>query len=98
MHGQLAHLAEMSRRPNITVEVVPYGAGAHSGLLGAFALAQFENAPAIVYLETAAGGQIAEAPATVAQVMLTFDTLRSESLPRGISRDLIMKVAEEKWT
>jgi transcriptional regulator with XRE-family HTH domain len=98
MRGQLAHLAEMSRRPNITVEVVPYGAGAHSGLLGAFALAQFENAPAIVYLETAAGGQIAEAPGTVAQVMLTFDTLRSESLPRGISRDLIMKVAEEKWT
>jgi hypothetical protein len=34
----------------------------------------------------------------VSQVMLTFDTLRSESLPRGVSRDLIMKVAEETWT
>jgi hypothetical protein len=51
-----------------------------------------------VYLETAAGGQIAEDADMVAQVMLTFDTLRSEALPRGISRDLIMKVAEEKWT
>jgi transcriptional regulator with XRE-family HTH domain len=98
MHGQLMRLAEVSRRPNITVEVVPYGAGAHSGLLGAFVVAEFEDAPAIVYLETAAGGQIAEAPRTVAEVMLTFDTLRSESLPRGASRDLIMKVAEEKWT
>jgi hypothetical protein len=98
MHDQLLHLAEMSRRPNITVEVVPYGAGAHSGLLGAFVIAEFEDAPAIVYLETAAGGQIAEGADTVTQVMLTFDTLRSEGLPRGISRDLITKVAEEIWT
>lgn len=98
MHGQLTQLAEASRRPNISVEVVPFSAGAHSGLLGAFVLAEFEDAPAIVYLETAAGGQLAEAPSTLAQVMLTFDTLRSESLPRGVSRDLIMRVAEEKWT
>ena len=98
MNGQLLHLAEMARRPNITVEVVPYSAGAHGGLLGAFVIAEFEDAPAIVYLETAAGGQIAEEPSMVAQVMLSFDTLRSEGLPRGASRDLIMKVAEQKWT
>ena len=98
MKGQLLHLAEMSRRPNVTVEVVPYSAGAHGGLLGAFVIAEFEDAPAIVYLETAAEGQIAEEPSMVAQVMLTFDTLRSEGLPRGASRDLIMKVAEERWT
>lgn len=98
MRGQLLHLAQMSRRPNVTVEVVPYSAGAHSGLLGAFAVAEFEDAPAIVYLETAAEGQVAEEPSMVAQVMLTFDSLRSEGLPRGASRDLIMKVAEERWT
>jgi transcriptional regulator with XRE-family HTH domain len=97
MHDQLLHLAEASRRPNITVEVVPYAAGAHGGLLGAFVVAEFEDAPAIVYLETAAGGQIVEGASTVAEVMLVFDTLRSEGLPRSTSRDLIMKVAE-KWT
>ncbi len=98
MKGQPLHLAEMSRRPNIALEVVPYSTGAHGGLLGAFVIAEFEDAPAIVYLETAAGGQIAEDPSMVAQVRLSFDTLRSEGLPRGASRDLIMKVAEEKWT
>ena len=61
-------------------------------------VAEFEDAPAIVYLETAAGGQIAEEPSMVAQVMLSFDTLRSEGLPHRASRDLIMKVAEQKWT
>ena len=70
----------------------------HGGLLGAFVIAEFEDAPAIVYLETASGGQIAEEPSIAAQVMLTFDTLRSEGLPRGASVDMIMKVAEEKWT
>jgi Domain of unknown function (DUF5753) len=98
MHGQLTQLADFSGRSNITVEIVPYGAGAHSGLLGAFVIAEFEDAPAIVYLETAAGGQIAEGADVVAQVKLTFDTLRSESLTHRASRDMIMKVAEEKWT
>jgi hypothetical protein len=97
MHDQLLHLAEMSRRPNITVEVVPYSAGAHSGLLGAFVIADFDDAAAIAYLETAAEGQTVEESSVVAKVALTFDTLRSEALPRGASRDLITKVAEERW-
>jgi len=31
----------------------------------------------------------------MAKIILTFDTLRSEVLPRGASRDLIMRVPEE---
>ena len=97
MHDQCVHLAELSERPNVTVEVIPYTAGAHSGLLGAFAIAEFADTPAVAYLESA-GGQIAEDRSVVAGVVLTFDTLRSEALPRGTSRDLIMKAAEERWT
>jgi hypothetical protein len=41
---------------------------------------------------------VIEVPAIVGQAALIFDTLRSEALPRGASRDLIMKVAEDKWT
>jgi transcriptional regulator with XRE-family HTH domain len=98
MHDQCVHLAGLAERPNVTVEVIPYAAGAHSGLLGAFAIAEFADAPAVAYLESAAGGQIAEDRSVVAGVLLTFDTLRSEALPRGTSRDLIMKAAEERWT
>jgi transcriptional regulator with XRE-family HTH domain len=98
MHDQLVHLAELSERPNITVEVIPDTSGAHSGLLGAFAIAEFADAPSVVYLETAAGGQIVEERSMVAGIALAFDTLRSEALPRGASRDLIRKAAEERWT
>lgn len=98
MHEQLMHLVAMSDRPTITVQVVPYSAGAHSGLQGAFMLAEFDGTPGIVHMETAGNGQVAQEAATVARVGLTFDTLRSEALPRGASRDMIMKVAEERWT
>ena len=98
MSAQLHHLAQMSQRPNITVEVVPYSAGGHMGLLGAFVIAEFEDETAIVYLETAAGGQIAEQPSMISEVKLTYDALRSESLPRRVSLELIMKAVEDKWT
>jgi hypothetical protein len=98
MHDQLLHLAAVAHRPNVTIEVIPYQAGAHSGLLGAFVIADFADAPSIAYLETAAGGQIIEEQSGAAGVALTFDTLRSDALPRRASQDMIMKIAEEQWT
>ena len=52
MNGQLLHLADLSRRPNVTIQVVPYSAGPHSGLLGAFVIAELDDSPPIAYLET----------------------------------------------
>jgi hypothetical protein len=37
MRDQMFALAELSQRPNINVQVVPYSAGGHYALLGAFA-------------------------------------------------------------
>jgi transcriptional regulator with XRE-family HTH domain len=98
MHDQLLHLATMTERPGVTIQIIPRTAGGHIGLLGAFVIAEFPDAAAIAYLETVAGGQITEESSAVAGVALTFDTLRSEALPRRASRDLIMRVAEERWT
>jgi len=95
MHDQLAHLAEIAHRPKVAVQVVPFAAGAHPGLLGAFVIASFDGAGDIVYLETAASGQVAETPSVIAEITLTYDTLRSEALPRTASRELIMKVADQ---
>lgn len=97
MSGQLAHLAEVSRRPNITIQVVPYSAGPHSGLLGAFVIAELDDAPPIAFLETAAEGETVENPSVLARLALIFDTLRSKALPDVTSMDMIMKVAEERW-
>lgn len=98
MHDQLIRLLDVSDRSKITIQVIPADAGAHVGLLGAFSIAAFANAPGIVYLESPDQGQIMERPSVVAKVSEIFDRLRAEALPRGASRDLIRKVAEERWT
>jgi len=98
MQDQLAHLAGTAGRPNVTIQVVPAEVGAHVGLLGGFAIASFDGAPGTVYMESPDRGQTTELASAVAKVSATFDTLRAEALPRGASRDLIRKVAEEQWT
>lgn len=98
MRDQLAHLLDVSDRLRITIQVVPAGTGAHAGLLGAFAIAGFGDAPGLVYLESPDQGQTTQRSSVVVKVSETFDTLRAEALPRGASRDLIRKVAEERWT
>jgi transcriptional regulator with XRE-family HTH domain len=94
MQEQLLHVADMASQPNITVEVVPFSAGAHSGLLGACVIADINDGSRVGYLETLAEGFILETPSALANVVLIFDTLRSEAVPRKASRDLIMKRAE----
>ncbi len=97
MREQLEHLAEMAGRPKNTIQIVPAEIGAHVGLLGAFAIASIDSGPAIVYLETPDEGRTTERAAVVARISGIFDVLRAEGLSRAASRDVIRKVAEERW-
>jgi hypothetical protein len=90
MLDQLWHL-----QPKVSLQVIPFGAGARSGLLGHFVIADPDERSSVVYLETAIAGQVVEAPSVMSQAGLTFDTLRSEALPRQASRDLIMKIVDD---
>jgi len=97
MYDQLMHLADLADRSRVTIQVVPAEVGAHVGLSGAFAIASVDGA-SMVYLEGPAQGQITELPSMAAVVSAEFDTLRSEALPRGASRDLIRRVTVEQWS
>jgi DNA-binding XRE family transcriptional regulator len=98
MHDQLIRLVEMSRWPHITIQVVPYTAGGHSGLLGAFIIAELPAAQSIVFMEDVSGGRVAEGGPELSEAAMCFEALRSEALPKSASRDLIAKVAKERWT
>jgi hypothetical protein len=98
MCDQLAHLGEMSCRPAVTIQVVPAEVGTHAGLLGGFFVGGFDDTPVIVYAETAVEGITIDKPALVSKAAQAFERLRSEALPRGASRDLIRRVAEQRWT
>jgi transcriptional regulator with XRE-family HTH domain len=97
MGAQMEHLVEMARRPNVVIQVIPIEVGAHQGLVGAFVIADFAKAPSIVYLETALAGLVVERAEDVAAVTLTYDTLKTEALPRAASLELLREVAKT-WT
>jgi transcriptional regulator with XRE-family HTH domain len=98
MYEQLVHLAEVSRRPKVMIQVIPAEVGAHAGLGGAVSIADREGGPTIVHLDSFTAGQTTSAPEIVARVRQMSDMLRCEALPRGASQELIMKVAKEQWT
>ena len=96
MREQLVHLAAMSRRPNITVQIIPE-TGVHLGLLGAFTVADLGGSPSIVNIEDITEGRVAEDIATVSMVALRFHSLRGDALSKGASRDLIEEVVQKRW-
>jgi transcriptional regulator with XRE-family HTH domain len=97
MRAQLDHLIDMTERPNVIIQTVPSGVGAHEGLTGSFVIADFAGAPSILYLETALTGMVVERPEDVASVILTYDTLKAEAVPRAASLELLREVAKT-WT
>ncbi|MDX6390266.1 MAG: hypothetical protein QOJ73_1329 [Streptosporangiaceae bacterium] len=98
MRGQLGHLVEAASNPRITIQVLPFAAAAHPGLLGPLLVASFDNDRDAAYLDNALDGQVTERRKQVARVALLYDTLRIEALSPGASADMIAKVAEETWT
>lgn len=79
MREQLAYLRELTRRPNVTVQVLPFDVGAHPGLNGPFALVGFPDLRDldVVYLENLTGSLYVEDPRQVRQYAHTFDRLRA---------------------
>jgi Domain of unknown function (DUF5753) len=51
------------------LEVVPFAAEAHYGLLGGFAVADVDETARVAYLDTVTEGYIVEGPSVVAEVM-----------------------------
>lgn len=94
MHDQLMHVADMSQRPTIVVQVVPASMGANAGLGGGFAIARTEGAPDVLLME-GIEDQTTERRALVRKAEAVFDRLRGDALTRAQSRELIRKAAQE---
>jgi transcriptional regulator with XRE-family HTH domain len=60
MNRQIDHLIEMSRRPEVSIQVLPFTAGAHSALQGPFVHLEFpaENDPDVIFIENTLGDTI----------------------------------------
>jgi len=96
MHDALVHVAELSRRAYIVMQVVPVGNGANAGLGGAFYIAAADGMAETLQVE-GVEEQTTEKRSVVRKAAVIFDRVRADALPRDTSRDLVLKVADEKW-
>ncbi len=95
MREQIAHLIQAARRPHVSVQVISSSVGAHLGLCaGGFAIADFEDAPAVGYQETACQGQFVDRREDVGTLVDCWDTLVREALPWAASQALLEEAAK----
>jgi Domain of unknown function (DUF5753) len=78
-------------------QVIPWALFVSGVVAGTFVIADFADAPSIVYLETALTGLVVERPEDVAAVTLSYETLRAEALSRSGSLDKLKEV-RQIWT
>jgi len=100
MREQLRHLVEAQALPNVTLQVLPFTAGAHAAMDGAFAILDFPDPvdPDVVYVENATGGLFLEKEEELRKYHSIFDDIRSIALSPDESTKLIeWQVEEPLW-
>ena len=96
MSAQLARLVEATKLPNVTLQVLPFTAGAHAAMGGGFHALSFPPpAGAVVYIEYQTGSLYLEKSPEIDSYMVVFDHLRASALPAEASRSFIAQVAKE---
>ncbi|SDY20650.1 Helix-turn-helix domain-containing protein [Micromonospora pattaloongensis] len=101
MRAQLERLLEAAELPNVTLQILPFDAGAHAGMDGTFAILDFPepNDPAVVYAENATGGLFLEKAEELRKYVFIFDHVCAAALRPEESVSVIAKLAKEPlWT
>ncbi|ELS55239.1 putative DNA-binding protein [Streptomyces viridochromogenes Tue57] len=91
MRGQLQHLIEISQRPNVRLQIMPFSFGGHSGESGAFTILSFPESDLsdVVYLEQLTSALYLDKHEDVAQYEKAMKELQQDSPGPDESRDLL---------
>jgi transcriptional regulator with XRE-family HTH domain len=95
MRVQLRRLVEIGGRENVTLQVLPYKAGAHAGMGGPFIIFEFEHPddPDVVHTENLSGSAYSESRSAVERFRLAWGNVTDAALPPGESADMIAALA-----
>ncbi|MFD6436209.1 helix-turn-helix domain-containing protein [Streptomyces venezuelae] len=94
MAEALHHVAGLTRRHRIIMQVLPFAAGAHAAMDGPLKLMEFEDAPPLSFVEAPDMGKLLDDPATVARHTRMFNLLQAQALSPKQSLALIESVAQ----
>ncbi|HEX6360461.1 Scr1 family TA system antitoxin-like transcriptional regulator [Actinophytocola sp.] len=100
MRDQLTHLIEMSKRPRIEIQVLPFDAGPTPAVDGGnFVVMTFppdmEGDPGLVHLESLTGGTYVENADEIAEYRRAVIELRARAADPHVSRGIIERAVKE---
>lgn len=107
MREQIERLLEATKQTNIVIQILPFDAGAHAGLNGAFVILDFPPLPEsypgaandkVVYTDYLLGSLYLEQPADVAAYTAVFEQIRAEALSAERSREMLRKIGKDLTT
>ncbi|MGP3637393.1 helix-turn-helix domain-containing protein [Streptomyces sp. 24-1644] len=96
MREQLKHLSKQAAQPHITVQVLPFAAGAHAAAVGSFVILGGPTPELdVVYVDIIGGGLFMEKPQELVRYRLAFEYLRAQALGIDQSAALLDRVIGE---
>ncbi|MFB9246895.1 helix-turn-helix domain-containing protein [Sphaerisporangium melleum] len=96
LYGQLSHLLDLARRPGVTLQVIPFAAGAHQGLNEAFTLLEMADPiPDVIYQEVGGRIEYFRKDKELLAYRRLIDHLRATGLGHDASMALIEEVSQK---
>ncbi|MGW1542890.1 helix-turn-helix domain-containing protein [Streptomyces sp. NPDC002309] len=97
MRDQLGHLLDLFGQPWLEIQVLPFSAGEHTGMMGSFNLLRFDSDPDLYYSESYDQGHMTANPQVIRERSVGYARLQAEALSPRDSATLIARVMEERY-
>jgi transcriptional regulator with XRE-family HTH domain len=96
MRRQLQHLESVAARDNVTIQVLPFSAGAHPAMVSSFSMLRFpEESMSTVYVEFDRGAVYPERKPDVDHYVDKFERVKAVALGREESIEKIARVGDD---
>jgi transcriptional regulator with XRE-family HTH domain len=97
MRGQLQHLADLAKRPNVTIQIIPFETGGHAFAGGPFSILRFvePDLPDVVYLEHLTEALYLDKPETVDSYLRVMERICMEAATPADSAAIIAALLHE---
>jgi transcriptional regulator with XRE-family HTH domain len=97
MRGQLERLLDASKLPNVTLQILPFAAGAHPAMVGSFSILRFpdEELPDVVYLEHLTSASYLNKAEEVDRYLHVMESICVRAAPPERTVELLGKILDE---
>jgi hypothetical protein len=96
MRGQLERLIEVAELPNVTLQILPFDAGAHPAMVGAFSILRFadQELPDVVYIEHLTNALYLDRREDVNRYLHVMDSVSMRAEPPDRTVDALRQILE----